>query len=339
MLKQSSFIKYEDAVDWVGIKREIAGAAGFFASLALQDLTYRAQTPGTEANATAVKYESLGGPGAITVLVDDQLITVTFPVGSTATQVRDAVRASIPASALVSVTTTGTGSNVQTAPATGTLAGGAYDAKYDPAIKRIMESLIDRSCAWVESYLRGPVLVRRLTDDYDGNSSNVVVPRFWPVDKLIELYVDYNREFTSPTKVDLSHYILRGGPGFQKSQSPEIRIEGTDIVMRNDGQNFIAGMIHPGSVLGCVRLVYDAGWARSIAEVPGPIAQATLMLFEFFWFQRQNRDLGVASKGVRGESYTKPVQDVPEQITTMLDPYVDTSFGSHPVPQLNSLGI
>jgi hypothetical protein len=92
------------------------------ASLIVQDLTYSSQLFGSAGNAITIGY--ING-ASLLVSVVGNAISVQLNTGvSTASQVKTAIEASTPASALVSVDITGTGSSVQVAAAATPLAGG-----------------------------------------------------------------------------------------------------------------------------------------------------------------------------------------------------------------------
>lgn len=102
--------------------------SGVAASLVVQDLTYTADVRGTAGNSITIQYIGDGTAGAETVDVTVNAIVVhmdpTAVTGSTATQIKTAVDASVPASALISVAVTGVGENVQAVAASTPLAGG-----------------------------------------------------------------------------------------------------------------------------------------------------------------------------------------------------------------------
>lgn len=102
--------------------------SGVAASLIVQDLTYTADLRGTAGNSITIAYTSGGTAGAEVVTVVASAISVQIDVtaitGSSATQVKAAVDASVAASALISVAVTGSGATVQAAAAATPLAGG-----------------------------------------------------------------------------------------------------------------------------------------------------------------------------------------------------------------------
>lgn len=130
-------------VDLVGtaISVNLALDAGVAAELEEQDLTYTADDVGVAGNDITIAYVDDGTAGAETVDVTGTDIVVhmdaTPVTGSTATQIKAAVDASVPASALVSVAITGTGATVQTAVSETPLADGA-----DPAITTDATALV-----------------------------------------------------------------------------------------------------------------------------------------------------------------------------------------------------
>ena len=88
-----------------------------------------------------------------------------------------------------------------------------------------------------------------------------------------------------------------------------------------------------------IKLKYKAGWANSIDDVPWDLRQAAVLLVEYYYFQRSNRELNTVSKGVRGETYTKIRDGIPETIIEMLEPYVDVGMPLHQKSQTNTFGI
>lgn len=99
------------------------------ASKIIQDLTFDADVAGTAGNSITIEYISDGTAGAETVGVSTTHITVhmdaTPITGSTATQIKAAIDGTPAAAALVDITVSGTGTNVQAVQAQTALLGGA----------------------------------------------------------------------------------------------------------------------------------------------------------------------------------------------------------------------
>lgn len=95
------------------------------ASLVVQDLTYTAVATGFDGNDISLAYTGGGTAGAEVVTVNGNAISVQIQSGvSTATQIETAINASGPATVLVSVAVSGTGSDPQVTAAAQFLTGG-----------------------------------------------------------------------------------------------------------------------------------------------------------------------------------------------------------------------
>jgi hypothetical protein len=212
-----------------------------------------------------------------------------------------------------------------------------------PVRRKRFEKLINAACDKIESILDTNVLAKQFQEDFDGNDSNVIVPSRWPIISVEELKIDYNRNFGPETIVDSINQILRGSADKRSDASiPELRIVGNDIYLRDDDNDNVIGRIFSGSVAGSIRVKYTAGWAINNDDVPSEIHLATLQLVEWYEFRRSNKDIGISSKGVRGESYSKMgelEQGIPVEIFQMLEPYINLSFGSFERIQNNIFGV
>jgi hypothetical protein len=203
------------------------------------------------------------------------------------------------------------------------------EKKYDNRLVR----LANMATAMVETHIRGPVLLCEKTDIQDGSSSNVLVPHFFPVRRIVSLAIDYNGDFTNETTIiNPSQYGIRG-----YYQDVKYGIRGSDVYIRNDGNLSIVGRIFVGSVVQSIKMVYEAGRALSKDDVPEDLRYATILLIEYFYTLRENRELGVKSKGnIGGQNYSREL-GIPQEIQKMLEPYVDYTFGAANRPQRNTM--
>lgn len=205
---------------------------------------------------------------------------------------------------------------------------------YDNRLIRI----INTSCSMVESYIDGPVLTRQFIEEKDGNSSNVIVPEHFPVVEVIEVRIDYNRQFATATPIDPENTILRGAPSMkQLSGDVEVRINGTDILLRDAADTTVLGRMFTGSQASSIKLTYKAGRGETPDELPDDLVYATIMLCEYLWILRENREMNVKSKTNKDQGYSR-VPGIPKEIQVMLDEYVDFSFGHATTPQKNNFG-
>lgn len=194
--------------------------------------------------------------------------------------------------------------------------------------------LINMVTAMAEKYIDGPILTRELTEIRDGDSSNTVVPDHWPVRAITEIRIDYSGDFKSDTSIiQPEDYTVRG------ISDLEIGIQGTDVVVRNDGNISIIGKLFLGSVVASIQLKYRAGWGDTADQVPEDLKYAVLMGIEYFYILRENRELNVKSKAAfQGQSYSREF-GLPVEVKDILDQYRDTSLGRSNRPQKNTFTI
>lgn len=359
ILKQNAWITADEVGAWLyddKPERYEVPTTGEFALLIEQFIRYTAQNLGVGGNNISIEYIGGGTKGLESVSVVGEAITVTIEDGvSTAEDIRAAVSASGPASALVSVALevndpdTLADVQVRTQTVTGpiNLSGGINDTPFPksdvPIRRKRFETLINASCDKIENILQTIVLAKDFQEDSDGNDSNVIVPSQWPILSLEEVKIDFNRNFGPETIVDQINLILRGMADRRQDLTVnDIRIVGNDIYLRDDDNDNVIGRIFSGSVAGSIRIKYKAGWARNADDVPYDLKLAALQLVEWYEFKRSNKDIGVASKGVRGENYTRmgELEDgIPVEIHALLQPYINHSFGTFERIQNNIFGV
>ena len=168
----------------------------------------------------------------------------------------------------------------------------------------------------------------------------MVVPSKWPILTIEELKIDYNRNFGPESVIDTINFILRGAADVRQDLSiPDVRQVGNDIYLRDDDNDNVIGRVFSGSVAGSIRIKYQAGWARDIDDCPWDLRQAATLLVEYYEFKHGARDLGIQSKGVRGESYTRIQDGIPMTIYEMIEQYINHSFGVFERHQNNIMGV
>lgn len=201
-----------------------------------------------------------------------------------------------------------------------------------PGLENKLARLLNSVTDMAERHINGPIKTRSMPAEFhDGDSSNTIIPDYWPVREVNEIYVDFNRTFTAPTLIPKSNYILRGAP----DPTFPNQVRGSDIVLRDDNDNSIVGRIFTGSVVGSIKMSYTAGWGADQSEIPGDITQAILMGIEYYYRKQDSKDIGVKSKSVNGQSITF-VQGLPQEVKDILDTYVDYTLGRNNRPQTNT---
>lgn len=214
------------------------------------------------------------------------------------------------------------------------------EAKFDTKLLR----LINTACARVEKYIDGPVLSRTFVEFADGNNSNVIVPSYCPITEITEIKIDFNRNFGSADSLAADNFVLRGLPPLTQPLmgGTSVAVEGTDIVLRDDSNVAVLGRIFSGSVIQSVQMTYKAGRGNTADDLPDDLKTATLMLVDYLYMVTENRELGVGSKGVMGQSYTKKTlgdSGMPEEIEAMLQEYRDYALPNVSMPQRNTFKI
>ena len=202
------------------------------------------------------------------------------------------------------------------------------DSTLDNRLARLLNSMTDMA----ERHIHGPIKTRSIPAEFhDGDSSNTIIPDFWPVRDVGSIYVDFNRAFTAPTLVEKSNYILRGAP----DPTFPNQVRGSDIVLRDDNDTSIVGRIFTGSTVGSIKIAYTAGWGADQTEIPADLINAILLGVEYYYRKRDSKDLGVKSKSVNGQSISF-TQGLPKEVTDILDTYTDYTLGRNNRPQTNT---
>jgi uncharacterized phiE125 gp8 family phage protein len=200
------------------------------------------------------------------------------------------------------------------------------NTEYDNKIKRLINMATDRC----EKYIDGPIKIRQFTETRDGDSSDTMVPDYYPIRSIEEIRIDYNRQFDDSTIINMSSYILRG------SRDLEVGIKGTDVVIRDDNNTSIVGRIFTGSVVGAIQLKYTAGLGNDMNDIPYDLQHAVLMTIEYFYIVGENRELNIKSKqNNQNQSYDRDA-GLPKEVVEILDGYKDYSLGRNNKPQKNT---
>lgn len=335
MLKPNTFISVTEAAKWARLNPKRYGAeGGVKATKTVGDLVLTAKFPGEDGNNISFELKTGGTAGAEAVTISNTSIEVVIEDGvSTAAQIK--MKLDLSAAKYLITVATVAASNPQAIAAVDFLAGGVWGSEYDPFLIEIIEQIINTVTDMSEAVLCSNILARDYVDILDGSKTNVLIPGAWPMISVTSIILDTNRNFDTTPVLDPINYFLRGQVDKRQIPSVSLRIIGQDVVLRDDNLNTTFGKITTGSALGSVKVAYKAGWALDSTDVPSDIRMALLLAFEFFFMQRDNRDLNVHSKGVKGENYSKLEKTLPQQVLDLLEPYRDWSLGGHNVMQRN----
>lgn len=201
---------------------------------------------------------------------------------------------------------------------------------HDNRLKRLINLATDEA----ERYISGPIKNQTYVEERDGDSSDTIVPDYWPLKSITELKVDYNRGFGTESIIIPADYFARGPKNVSS-----VGINGTDIVVRGDSNSTATlGSLIVGSVVGCIKLTYVAGHGADATEIPFSFQQAVLLLVEHYYLVRENRELNIKSKTNNNQGYSREL-GIPKEVTDLLDPYVDYAIPHINKPQSNRSGL
>lgn len=193
--------------------------------------------------------------------------------------------------------------------------------------------LINMATDLCEKYIGGPIKTRSFVETRSGDSSNTIMPSYWPVRSITEIRIDYNREFPDATIIEPSNYLLEGPPDYF-----EVAVMGQDVVLRSENASSIIGRIFNGSVVGSIKMSYTAGWGADQQTIEANLVHAVLMTVEYYYILKENRELNVTGKNNNGQNYSR-TQGLPKEVVEILDEYKDFSFGFPNVPQKNRFSV
>jgi len=348
ILKNNVFLTMDEVADWVNIKPEqyAVPPEGAKASLIVQDILYSGKSEGITANSYEIEYLGGATAGSEVVSLAGNKIIVQIQAGvSTALQIKTAVEAHAVAT-LVDLTyiipTASDQATVEALPqalfSAAFLSGGVVDVPFEDGVEKrlqIMERVLNSACAKVESMIDGPILVREFTEILDADGSDTIIPSHYPIREVVEVRYDPNRIFGVDTIIFASDVVLRGVADINYPNDIQFSIRGSDIVVVRGTNVGLMVVQYSMRGIGALKVTYKAGLG-DFDEVPFDIKQAAILLFEYYYKQRENGLLGLMSKTTRGETAMKFSNGVPKEVEELVNPHIDYSFGTHNRMQGNS---
>ncbi len=133
------------------------------------------------------------------------------------------------------------------------------------------------------------------TEYYDGDGSDTLLLKAYPVTTVSTIYVDTEREYASTDLLDSTDYVWYG-------------MEGT---VRTDGALFSSGN-------KSVKVTYSGGYST----VPYDLQLAVKELVQFWYKRNTDKRVGVASISV-GDKNVSYETDVPKSVTSIFNRYKD----------------
>ena len=160
-------------------------------------------------------------------------------------------------------------------------------------IDDLLAELINRYSTLFESYMGKNVLSREHTEYYDGNNSNMLITRQYPITTISGIWNDSDWEWGSATEIDSTSY--------RASESAIGVINFKSTVFGNYDQN--------------IKIIYTAGFS----SVPEDIKHACIKEVARSYKNRQ--EIGVTSKTLTDGTVSFSAQGLLVETTLVLDMY------------------
>lgn len=171
---------------------------------------------------------------------------------------------------------------------------GISDTTYDT----LLEQLINSSYKILEQYIGHPIKSATYTEYYDGDNTNKLLLRKWPIVSVTSIHVDPDREFNSDDLINASNYYV-------DTEHGEIEIF----------QGLAAGPAWFDKGIKNVKVIYVAGYAT----IPNDIRQASI--WHVAWMFRRSDTEGTTAQSLGGKSETYDERAIPEWLRHVLAPY------------------
>lgn len=163
------------------------------------------------------------------------------------------------------------------------------DTEYDAEI----EDLINACYKMLEAYIHHPLKAADYTEYYDGDGTNTLVLRKYPINTVASIYDDPTREFAADTLIDSTDYVIDN-----EEQVGTVRLFQNTTIFASAIKN--------------VKITYNAGYTT----IPKDAERACIMLV-IYYFNRQDA-AGISSQSLGGKSENYSDEALPMFIRQMV---------------------
>lgn len=163
-----------------------------------------------------------------------------------------------------------------------------------------LELLINACYRLLEGYIHHPLKAADYTQYYDGDGSNTLVLRVYPINSVASIHDDAERDFGADTLIPSTDYVI--------DNDEEV---GTVRLFRNTTA-FATGIKN-------VKVVFNAGYST----IPADAAMACILLVAWFYNRGGSEALNSQSMGGKSESYAEDA--LPMFIRQMVGKYKEFS--------------
>jgi len=174
-------------------------------------------------------------------------------------------------------------------------AGSAEEEEVDLMINAASTRAADMSGRGVDENGYSRLLSTSRTEYYDGDGTDTLLLRAYPVTTVATIYVDTGRDYDSDDLLDSGDYVYYG-------------MDGT---VKTDGALFASGN-------KSVKVTYTGGYTT----VPYDLQLATKELVMFWYKRNTDKRVGVSSVNV-GDKSTSYETDIPKSVTAVFQRYRD----------------
>ena len=165
----------------------------------------------------------------------------------------------------------------------------------------LIMDLIDRATAQFETYCSRQFESRERTEEYDGNGTKYLFPKYYPITTISGILDDSDWAWGSTTEIDSTTY----------------RIQNENTVVRKPGNVFTKGDQN-------IRITYTAGYADG--SIPADLVQAAIE--EVVRMYKRRAEVDVLAKTADDGSVTRVAKEFLPTTLRVLDKYMLKSIRS-----------
>lgn len=159
-----------------------------------------------------------------------------------------------------------------------------------------LEALINACYLMLEAYIHHPLKAADYTEYYDGDGTNSLVLRKYPINSVASIYDDLTREWAASTLIPSTDYLIDN-----EEQIGTVRLYKNTAIFASGIKN--------------IKITYNAGYAT----IPNDAARACIMLVAYY-FNRQGSE-GMTAQSIGGKSESYVDEALPLYIRQMVNKY------------------
>ena len=159
-----------------------------------------------------------------------------------------------------------------------------------------IEDLINACYLMLEGYIHHPLKATDYTEYYDGDGTNSLVLRKYPINSVASIYDDIDRVFAATELVAAADYVIDN-----EEEVGTVRLFQNTAIFQKGIKN--------------IKITYNAGYTT----IPKDAARACIMLVSYY-FNRQGSE-GMTAQSIGGKSESYVDEALPLYIRQMVNKY------------------